>query len=230
MDLELITTSSQTAFTAGIRLLARYRLLLEPRILKANTKSLNDVKELHWARLALIKDRTAAESRAKNLSNPLLKKHHADRFRQIDCQMKAVDETIMLLIAQDASLRARFDILFSVPACHRLLPSRYLSRCPNWANWMRIPQAHFRVLRRSPASLDDRSDAQQLQAEAIVREALYMQALVASRFKPELKPKYDQLKATGKAPKVVITAMMRKLIVLASALLRNNRKWTPKPA
>lgn len=65
---------------------------------------------------------------------------------------------------------------------------------------------------------------------AIVRQALYMPALVASRFNPELKAKYDPLKAAGKAPKVVITAIMRKLIVLANALLRNNRKWTPKPA
>ncbi|MFC3970409.1 IS110 family transposase, partial [Rhizobium lemnae] len=36
--------------------------------------------------------------------------------------------------------------------------------------------------------------------------------------------------AAGKAPKLAITAIMRKLIVLANALLRKNRKWTPKPA
>ncbi|HWU48515.1 MAG TPA: IS110 family transposase, partial [Asticcacaulis sp.] len=40
----------------------------------------------------------------------------------------------------------------------------------------------------------------------------------------------DQLKAAGKAPKVAITAIMRKLIVLANALLRNNRKWTQNAA
>ncbi|MDO1584338.1 IS110 family transposase, partial [Rhizobium oryzicola] len=34
----------------------------------------------------------------------------------------------------------------------------------------------------------------------------------------------------GKPPKVAITAIMRKLIVLANALLKNNRKWTPKHA
>ena len=33
------------------------------------------------------------------------------------------------------------------------------------------------------------------------------------RFNPDLKAKYDQLKATGKAPKVAFTAIMRKLIV-----------------
>lgn len=36
----------------------------------------------------------------------------------------------------------------------------------------------------------------------------------------------EQLKAAGKASKVAITAIMRKLIVLANALLRDSRKWT----
>ncbi|MCD2176152.1 IS110 family transposase, partial [Rhizobium sp. C4] len=33
-----------------------------------------------------------------------------------------------------------------------------------------------------------------------------------------------------KAPKVAITAIMRKLVVLANALLKSNRKWTQKTA
>ncbi|PDQ18276.1 IS110 family transposase, partial [Mesorhizobium sanjuanii] len=35
-------------------------------------------------------------------------------------------------------------------------------------------------------------------------------------------------KAAGKPPKVAITALMRKLIILANALLKAQRKWTPK--
>jgi transposase len=65
---------------------------------------------------------------------------------------------------------------------------------------------------------------------AIVRHALYMPALVACRFNPDLKTKYEDLTKAGKPPNVAITAVMRKLIVLANALLRKNRKWEPKPA
>lgn len=54
-----------------------------------------------------------------------------------------------------------------------------------------------------------------------------MPALVAMHFNPELKAKYEQLKAAGKASKVAITAIMRKLLLLANALLRDRRKWTP---
>ncbi len=46
-------------------LLARYGTLLEPRLLQASAQIHNDLKELHMARLALIKDRTAAKNRER---------------------------------------------------------------------------------------------------------------------------------------------------------------------
>ncbi len=60
-----------------------------------------------------------------------------------------------------------------------------------------------------------------------VRQALYVPALVAARFNPELKAKYQQLIATGKLAKIAITAVMRKLIVTANAMLKADRLWTP---
>jgi transposase len=41
-----------------------------------------------------------------------------------------------------------------------------------------------------------------------------------------MKAKYAQLAANGKAAKVALTAIMRKLLVLANALLKNGRTWT----
>ncbi len=64
---------------------------------------------------------------------------------------------------------------------------------------------------------------------AQVRQALYMPALVAARFNPDLKAKYRALLAAGKPARVALTAIMRKLIILANALLRDQRNWTPKP-
>ena len=55
-------------------------------------------------------------------------------------------------------------------------------------------------------------------------------ALVAMRFNADLQAKYNTLISAGKPSKVAITALMRKLIVLANALLRANRKWVPKTA
>ena len=65
---------------------------------------------------------------------------------------------------------------------------------------------------------------------APLRQALYMPAMAAMRFNPDLKRVYDKLNAKGKHAKIAITAIMRKLVILANALLRDNRLWTPKAA
>ncbi|WP_454286697.1 IS110 family transposase [Rhizobium arsenicireducens] len=212
-------------------LLARYGTLLEPRILQANTQDHNDLKELHMARLALVKDRTAAKNRAKNLSSPLLKKHNVERLRQIERQIKAVDEAIMALIAEDASRKARFDILVSIPGVSQVTAFTLLIEMPELGELDEKAAAALSGL--APVSRQSgrwTGRAFIAGGRAIVRHALYMPALVACRFNPDLKAKYDDLVKTGKPPKVAITAIMRKLILLANALLRNNRKWIPKPA
>jgi transposase len=58
-----------------------------------------------------------------------------------------------------------------------------------------------------------------------LRDALYMPALVAIRFNPDLKAQYDRMRAAGKPAKVAITAVMRKLIIPANTLVREDREW-----
>ncbi len=61
-----------------------------------------------------------------------------------------------------------------------------------------------------------------------LRAALHMPAIVASNANPDLKAFKQRLKAKGKNNAVILTAVMRKLIILANALVAQNRKWTPK--
>jgi len=44
----------------------------------------------------------------------------------------------------------------------------------------------------------------------------------------DLKAKYEQLRAAGKPAKLAIVAVMRKLIEMANALVKADRKWAPK--
>lgn len=53
-----------------------------------------------------------------------------------------------------------------------------------------------------------------------VRSVLYMAALVASRYNPVLNTLYLRLLAKGKAKKLALTVLMRKLIILANRLLK----------
>jgi transposase len=55
-----------------------------------------------------------------------------------------------------------------------------------------------------------------------------MAAISAARCNPTLKSFYERLLATGKKPKLALTALMRKLAILANTLVRENRQWQPQ--
>lgn len=58
-----------------------------------------------------------------------------------------------------------------------------------------------------------------------VRSALYMAALVASRFNPVIQTFYQRLLAAGKPKKVALVACMRKLLTILNAMARDKTPW-----
>ena len=60
---------------------------------------------------------------------------------------------------------------------------------------------------------------------ARVRAALYMGALVASRFNPLIRDFYQRLLAAGKPKKLALTACMRKLLVILNSMLKHRSPW-----
>ena len=60
-----------------------------------------------------------------------------------------------------------------------------------------------------------------------LRKALYMPAVTAIRYNPVLKKMYNKLLAKGKAKKLAIAAVMRKLLVLAYGVLKSREPFDP---
>ncbi|WP_457585553.1 IS110 family RNA-guided transposase [Ensifer canadensis] len=56
-----------------------------------------------------------------------------------------------------------------------------------------------------------------------VRDALYIAALPAIRFDPDMKALFERLKAKGKPGKVALVAVMRKMIIILNARMRQYR-------
>jgi transposase len=54
-----------------------------------------------------------------------------------------------------------------------------------------------------------------------------MATLSARRSNPVIKAFSDRLKALGKEPKVIITACMRKLLVILNTMVKNKTHWKP---
>lgn len=60
----------------------------------------------------------------------------------------------------------------------------------------------------------------------MVRSAIYMAALVASRYNPAMKKFYQRLCIIGKkSPKVALVAIMRKLITILNVMIKKQTKW-----
>lgn len=60
------------------------------------------------------------------------------------------------------------------------------------------------------------------QGRLLVRNSLYMSAVVAARHNPVLSVFYARLRTAGKPPKVALVAVMRKLVVLLNRLARDE--------
>jgi len=60
-----------------------------------------------------------------------------------------------------------------------------------------------------------------------VRNVLYMATLSAVRFNPPIKAFHDRLAASGKRPKVVLVACMRKLLTTLNAMVKAGSRWDP---
>ena len=202
---------------------------LEPR--PARSESLDELAELHVARAGLVKDRTAAKNRAKALTLPLLERQNAERLKQVETHIAAIEAQMKARIEADPDLAKRFAILTSIPGIAQTAAFALLVEMPELGTLeagQAASLAGLAPVARQSGRWTGRAFIRG--GRASLRRALYMPALVAARFNADMKAKYEQLIKAGKPAKVALTAIMRKLVVLANALLKKRREWVPNPA
>lgn len=189
------------------------------------------LRDLHVARTGLIKDRTRLRNRAQTQDIAVLKRQIKARLAQVDRQIAELDAEIAALIEARQTTARRRDILCSMPGIGAVTAAAMLTLLPEIGTLERKQVASLAGL----APIIRQSG--QWQGKSFIgggrkplRDALYMPALVAMRYNPDLKAKYENLRAAGKPAKVAIVAVMRKLIEMANALVKADRTWTPKTA
>ena len=194
-------------------------------------KNQHALKQLQIVRMALIKDRTRLLNRSKTQALALLKRHSKARLEQIKRQLAELEDTLLSLL-RDCPKRARaLDILCSIPGLGRVTAMAILVECPEIGSMGRKQIASLAGL--APMTRQSgqwRGKAFIQGGRKFLRDALYMPALVAARYNPDMKQKYQTMIQAGKPAKVALTALMRKLIQLANALIQQNRHWAPKTA
>ena len=62
------------------------------------------------------------------------------------------------------------------------------------------------------------------------RRLVYIAALAAKRIDPGFRTFAERLRSNGKPPKLILVAIMRKLIEAANLILNQQRPWETRPA
>ena len=188
-----------------------------------------ELKELQIERTALIKDRTRLKNRLQTQTLSITRRQTKARLAQLERQLKAIDAEIETRIKKKHP-RA-LAILTSIPAIGSTTAAAILIECPEIGTLGRKQIASLAGL--APMTRQSgqwRGKASIQGGRKFLRDALYMPALVATRFNPDMKAKYQAMRTAGKSPKVALTAIMRKLIELANTLIKKDRQWAQNHA
>ena len=188
-----------------------------------------NLKELHVARAGLVRDRTALMNRLATQTLGLTRRLTRARVTQTERQIATLDAEIERRNRQCPRRSRALDILVSIPGIGAITARSILSECPEIGT---LPAKQIAAL--SGLAPMTRQSGQWHGKARIqggrkhLREALFMPALVAMKKNPDLTAKYNALRDKGKPHKVALTALMRKLIILANTLIRENRTWSEK--
>jgi transposase len=212
------------------QMIARFTAELPTREPRCDPR-IEQMAELVTARRQLTKDKVRLGAQLEQLRDPTLRRMTSQRLRRIEAEILLIGKRLALIVASHADLAARDRLIQSVCGAGPVLSHTLLALAPE------IDQANRREIAAlvGLAPFDDDSGRRAGKrairgGRAEVRNVLYMAALTAARCNPVLKPFRERLIANGKAPKVAIVAVARKMLAIITALLRNRQTWNPAHA
>ena len=212
-------------------LLARFGQQVQPRALAENPALQAELAELVARRRQLIDLRTMESNRLETTSAKLAKKSIRTVLAMLEKQVAQLDAEIARLIDSDDDWRAKAQLLASTPGIGPVASATLLAELPELGKLNR--QQIASLVGVAPFNDDSgkhRGKRVVLGGRASVRCVLYMAALAARRCNPTIRAFAQRLQAVGKPPKVIITACMRKLLVILNTMLKQNATWNTSHA
>jgi len=146
--------------------------------------------------------------------------------RWLEKELSRTDRDLDETVENSPTLKENEALLRSVPGVGPVLCRTLLAELPELGSLS--PRELSALVGVAPLARDSgtlRGRRTVWGGRARVREALYMGALIASRFNPAIKEFYERLVEAGKPKKVALVACMRKLLVILNAMMRDRTPW-----
>lgn len=142
-------------------------------------------------------------------------------------QIKAIDADLDALVAATPAVRARIETLRMIKGVGRLSAYTLQAFMPELGTLTRRTAASLAGC--APHARDSGLKSRKrtvFGGRGTIRRILFLAAMSARRYEPALKAFYEKLVAHGKPKMLALTALMRKIVVIANAKLRSPHRQT----
>ena len=209
------------------RLIARFAAAVKPLARPASDANAQAIKDLTVRRRQLVSLRTMEKNRRQVMPQEL--KSGIDRIiKTLDRELKRLEQLIDHAVEQHAPSRHKRELLTSMPGIGNAVAATLLGDLPELGSLNRREIASLTGV--APFNRDSgkvRGKRRIRGGRAHSRTALYLSAMVATRFNPDIKRFYERLVGAGKHKKVALTACIRKIVTALNAMIRDNSPWQP---
>lgn len=210
---------------ADAKVIARFIATIDEEPTKPNPQA-EKLAELVTTRRQLTEDLTRARNQATHASQAIVKRIAQRRAKRLEIDIKLLDQAIAQFVAQDDHLAHKNALLRSVPCVGPVFAHTLLGLMPELGQMSnRQAAALLGVAPYDCESGTFKGQRRIFGGRRPVRDVAYMAAIVAGQKNRVLKQVRERMMAAGKKPKVIIVAIMRRLITILNAMLRDNTPW-----
>jgi transposase len=207
------------------RLIARFAATLKPAVHPITDAKTQIIKDLVVRRRQLTSLRTMEKNRRPIMPESL--KPSIDRMIEtLDRELESLEQLIQSAVERHAAWRHKRDLLTSMPGIGRSVASTLIGDLPELGSLSRRQIGALTGV--APFNRDSgvfRGKRRIRGGRAHSRTALFLSAMVAIRYNPDIKRFYERLLQAGKHKKVALTACIRKIVTALNAMLRDNKPW-----
>lgn len=174
------------------------------------------------ARRELVRERVAYSNRLQAPGMAPLKPRLARILAALDAEIAGLDTDIDTLINACEPLRQTVSLLRSIAGIGPTTAAQLTALMPELGTLGRRQAAALAGLAPHPRQSGSKDAYRRTRGgRPEIKQALFMAALAAARHNPTLRDFYQRLKRNGKKPIVALIAVMRKIIVIANARIRD---------
>ena len=208
--------------------IARFGQQIHPRILEKQPEKLAELEQLVVRRRQLVDLKTAEKNRLETITNKVVRCSIQQVIDVLDQQVKRIEKDIRALVKSNDDWKDKSDLLISVPGVGLITVASLLAELPELGLLNR--QEIAALVGLAPFNRDSgrfRGKRSIWGGRASVRAVLYMATLTARTHNPVIRNFAQRLQAEGKEFKVIMTACMRKLLVILNTMVKTDSHWNP---